>query len=228
MPDSNCKCVNVKLPTSSPSLGIFYFILCSSCAENLRGRPLFKFTMMEHWFSINRLICMGIYLCLWILWKHLPLTLEIWYRALIWWECSTDALGIFCCVCLPYHLILGYIIYYILNKLCKGCSSIGKLVFILFRISIWGIEPISSTCLGHLHLKNIVEIIKFIISGTLVLEKVCLNYEIQLAWDIFTWKSLLGVWNSTFLGHFHLKRVCLHCEYLHLGHSHLKKNCLNY
>ena len=150
---------------------------------------LVKFTMMEHWFSINRLLCMDIHLRLWILWKNLPLTLEIWYSALIWWECSTDTLGIFCCVCLPYHLILCYIIYYIWNKLCKGCSSIGKLVFILFRISVWGIEPISSTCLGHLHLKKIVQIIKFIIAGTLVLEKVCLNYEIQLAWDIFDFIS---------------------------------------
>ena len=149
--------------------------------------------------------------------RFLPLTLEIWYSALIWQERSTDILGIFCCVCLPDHLILCYIIYYIWNKLCKGCSSVETLVFILFRISVLGIEPVSSTCLGHFHLKEIVGIITFTTAGAFVLEKVSLNYEIQLAWHIFTWKRLFALWNSTSLGHFHLRKICLHYEFLQSG-----------
>ena len=43
--------------------------------------------------------------------RFLPLTLKIWYSALIWQEPSTNILGIFCFVCLLYHLILCYTVF---------------------------------------------------------------------------------------------------------------------
>ena len=178
VPDSNCKPLDVKLPTTFLSLGIVRFKLRSSCAENLRGRPLLSLRWSNTGspligFFAWTYFCAFEY-CRNICKRFLPLTLEIWYSALIWQEFSTDILGIFCCVCLPDHLILRYI-----------------------------------------HLKKIVEIINFITAGALALEKVCLNYEIQLAWDIFTRKKLFAAWNSTSVGHVHLIKVCLHYQFLH-------------